>query len=165
MMQWMMHNQVTIQVASKTFSKHLLDWRAKLFVQGTGCRQGALIQFGRPKSTFVFQALKYSLALLKLETNLFFKDLCRVSSLQLSGIFMLNRISNFRSLLWSESCIEYLECLTFKWVYADTLALLPLVKRQVFCVGDRLKVHAVQEFIVSGKGKIWKKFVVESSNI
>ena len=71
----MMHNQV----ATKTFFKHLLDWRAKLFVQGTGCRQGALIQFGRPKSTFVFQALKYSLALLKLETNLFFKDSCRVS--------------------------------------------------------------------------------------
>ena len=132
MMQWMMHNQVTIQVASKTFSKHLLDWRAKLFVQGTGCRQGTIIQFGRPKSTFEFQVLKYSLALLKLETNLFFKDSCRVSWLQLSGICVLNRIWNFRSLLWSESCIEYLEYLTFEWV------------------------HAVQQFILSGKGKIWK---------
>ena len=38
----MMHNQV----ATITWFKRLLDWRVKRYVQGTGCRQGAIIQFG-----------------------------------------------------------------------------------------------------------------------
>ena len=59
-------------------------------------------------------------ALLKLDTNFFFKDLCRVSSLQLSGICMRSWIWNFRSLSWSVCCIKYLEYLTFEWVHATS---------------------------------------------
>ena len=102
----------------QAFFKRLLDWLAKKIAQGTGCQQGAIIQFGVLNPHLCSKSL-----------NIYLKQGCiaetrhqflfqRVSSLQLSVICTLSWIWNFRSLSWSDSCIECPEYLTFEWVNA-----------------------------------------------
>ena len=133
----------------QTFFKRLLDWRANLSAQATGCRQGAIIQFGVQNPDFRSKFL--NIYLKQGETNFCFKDLCRVSSLQQSGIWRRSWILNFRALSSARGDIEYVEYLKFEWIHATSKPLCISPASQHWASSARGKTE-LKKFV----GSIWK---------
>ena len=105
----------------QTFVKRLLDWRANLSAQATGCQQGAIIQFGVQNPDLCSKSLnvylKQGCVAETRDQFLFQRLLQRVLTATIWNLK--EQLNSKLSSLWcAESDMEYLEHLNFEWVHA-----------------------------------------------